>query len=94
MQTVRDLIKYNNDNGIFYLKLAIYSAWQEVKNTGKEIVLNNIPVSLLEDVLEDNRVDLSTSFVNEDSQFIEYNTDWIHFILEKDTGWLTITKKK
>lgn len=94
MQTVRDLIKYNNDNGIKYLKLAIYSAWQEVKNTGKEIVLNNIPVSLLEDVLEDNKVDLSTSFVNEDSQFIEYNTDWIHFILEKDTGWLTITKKK
>lgn len=91
--TIQEEIKSLNNSGVQALKTAINKAWMYVSKSGKQIELNGISSSLLEDILEDNGVDLATSFCDSDGTFVEYNTDYVHFYLDIETGILSITKE-
>lgn len=91
--TIQEEIKSLNNSGVQALKTAINKAWMYVSKSGKQIELVGISSSLLEDILEDNGVDLATSFFDSDGTFIEYNTNYVHFFLDTETGILSITRE-
>lgn len=87
-------IQFLNEDGIELLKATLCEAWEYVSKTGNEVELSGISPAILEDILEEYGVDLSTSFCDGDCTFVEYNTDYIHFYLDINTGTLNIYSEK
>lgn len=91
MMDIKQQIRLDHDNAVSYMKIAINNAWNLVKKTKKYYVLNDVPRSLIEEVLHDHNADSEDVFKDDDFSYCEWQVGNIIFTWDKDDNDLQIS---